>query len=53
MEANSASVFKSYLRMLLLQLKDLQEADEEDDREKVKKKLKKLIEDTQSGIEDG
>lgn len=46
------SVFKSYLRRLLQDLKDLREAMENNDIEKVKKIVDNLIEDTQKGIED-
>ena len=46
------SVFKSYLRRLLQDLKDLREALENNDIEKVKKIVDNLIEDTQKGIED-
>lgn len=46
------SVFKSYLRRLLQDLKDLQEAVNNNDTEKAKKILSNLIEDTQKGIED-
>jgi primosomal protein N'' len=46
------SVFKSYLRRLLQDLKDLKEAAEKEDLEKVKELVNKLIEDTQKGIED-
>ena len=46
------SVFKSYLRRLLQDLKDLREALENNDTEKVKKIVDNLIEDTQKGIED-
>ena len=51
-EENSLSVFKSYLRLLLQELKDLKEANEKGDREKVSKIIDKLISDTQAGIED-
>ena len=46
------SVFKSYLRRLLQDLKDLQEVLDDEEYEKAKKMLDKLIDDTQSGIED-
>ena len=46
------SVFKSYLRRLLQDLKDLREAIDNNDTEKVKKIVDNLIEDTQKGIED-
>lgn len=51
-EENSMSVFKSYLRRLLQDLKDLREAANQNDLEKVKELIDKLIEDTQRGIED-
>ena len=46
------SVFKSYLRRLLQDLKDLKEAADKEDLEKVKELVDKLIIDTQKGIED-
>ncbi len=52
MEDNTVSVFKSYLRMLLEHLKELQRAVENKDEKKIKEILDKLIKDTQSGIED-
>ena len=46
------SVFKSYLRRLLQDLKDLKEALNGEDKEKVEKMVDQLIDDTQKGIED-
>ena len=46
------AVFKSYLRMLILELKELKEALKEKDYEKAEKLLDVLIDDTQKGIED-
>ena len=46
------SVFKSYLRRLLQDLKDLKEALRNKEYEKAEKMTDKLIEDTQIGIED-
>ena len=46
------SVFKSYLRRLLQDLKDLQLALKNKEYDKAEEMTKKLIEDTQSGIED-
>lgn len=46
------SVFKSYLRRLLQDLKDLKEALNSKEYEKAEKMVDKLIDDTQSGIED-
>lgn len=46
------SVFKSYLRRLLQDLKDLREAIDNNEIDKVKKIVDNLIEDTQKGIED-
>ena len=46
------AVFKSYLRMLILELKELKEALKEKDYEKAEKLLDVLISDTQKGIED-
>ncbi len=52
LEENSMSVFKSYLRGLLDELKDINDAHEKKDEEKVKELLKRLIDNTQKGIED-
>lgn len=46
------SVFKSYLRSLMRDLKDLQEAIRKKDIEKAEKLINNLIEDTQQDIED-
>ena len=46
------SVFKSYLRGLLQDLKDLREALKSKDSEKVESMVDRLIDDTQKGIED-
>ena len=46
------SVFKSYLRRLLHDLKELQKTQASGDEEKAKELLDNLIEDTQKGIED-
>ena len=46
------SVFKSYLRRLLQDLKDLKEALKNGEYEKAEKFTDKLIEDTQKGLED-
>lgn len=46
------SVFKSYLRRLLQDLKDLKETIKSGDTEKAEKLADQLIEDTQKGIED-
>lgn len=46
------SVFKSYLRRLLQDLKDLKEALKNKNYEKAEEMADKLIEDTQKGIED-
>lgn len=46
------SVFKSYLRRLLQDLKDLKEALRNKEYEKAEKMTDKLIEDTQKGSED-
>lgn len=45
-------VFKSYLRRLLYDLKELRDVLQKGDREKADKLLEVLIEDTQKGIED-
>ena len=49
---NEMSVFKSYLRRLLQDLKDLKETLKNKDYEKAAKMVDDLIEDTQRGIED-
>lgn len=46
------SVFKSYLRRLLQDLKDLREAMKNKEYEKAETMVEKLIDDTQKGIED-
>lgn len=46
------SVFKSYLRRLLQDLKDLREAIKNGDYEKAEEMTERLIDDTQKGIED-
>lgn len=46
------SVFKSYLRRLLQDLKDLKETLKNGDVEKAKMMIDRLIDDTQKGIED-
>lgn len=47
------SVFKSYLRNLLQDLKDVKEAIPDlEENEEAKKLLDRMIKDTQSGIED-
>lgn len=46
------SVFKSYLRRLLQDLKDLKEVIKAKDYEKAESMIDKLIDDTQKGIED-
>lgn len=51
-EENNMSVFKSYLRGLLEDLKDLKEAIEDKNFERAEKLVDKLIDNTQKGIED-
>lgn len=51
-EENNMSVFKSYLRRLLQDLKDLKIALKNKEYEKADNMLDKLIDDTQKGIED-
>lgn len=46
------SVFKSYLRRLLQDLKDLKEALKSKDYDKAESMVDCLIDDTQKGIED-
>ena len=52
MKDYTMSVFKSYLRRLLQDLKDLKETLREKEYEKVERMVDKLIDDTQKGIED-
>lgn len=52
MGENEMSVFKSYLRRLLQDLKDLKETLEKKDFDKAEKLIDNLIDDTQKGIED-
>lgn len=52
MEENTLSVFKSYLRRLLQDLKDLKETLKDKDYEKAEGMIDNLINDTQKGIED-
>ena len=52
MEENDLSVFKSYLRLLLQELKSLKAAVDDKNYDKVTEIVDKLIEDTQKGIED-
>lgn len=51
-EKEQLSVFKSYLRRLLKDLKDLQKALENDDKVTAKEIIDNLVEDTQKGLED-
>ena len=46
------AVFKSYLRRLIRDLKDIKEALKSKDYEKLEKLIDDLIEDTQKDIED-
>ena len=46
------SIFKSYLRRLLQDLKDLKETLKKQEYDKAEKMVDCLIDDTQSGIED-
>lgn len=46
------SVFKSYLRRLLQDLKDVKETIKKNDYQKAEVMIDKLIDDTQKGIED-
>lgn len=46
------SVFKSYLRGLLRTLIELKEANKSGDNARVEELIQKLIDDTQSGLED-
>ena len=51
-EKEELSVFKSYLRALLQDLKDIKAANDAGDRELVNKLVTRLIDNTQAGIED-
>lgn len=51
-EVEEMSVFKSFLRSLMRQLKALEKALLENDTQKAKKIVSEIIEDTQKGIED-
>lgn len=46
------SVFKSYLRQLIRQLKALKKADEEGNKEEVTRIIDELLKDAQDGLED-
>ena len=46
------SIFKSYLRRLLQDLKDIQNALQNKEYDKAEEMTRKLIEDTQAGIQD-
>ncbi len=46
------SVFKSYLRQLIRQLKALKEANETGDNESVRRIIDELLKDAQDGLED-
>lgn len=46
------SVFKSYLRQLIRQLKALKAAHDAGDEEAVKRIIAELLEDAQNGLED-
>ena len=52
MEDNSPIIFKSYLRRLLQDLNDIQDAIKNKDYDDAGKKLDKLIVDTQRDIEE-
>lgn len=46
------SVFKSYLRQLIRQLEELDEAEQKGDMEKLRKIIKQLLKDAKDGLED-
>ena len=46
------SVFKSYLRQLIRQLKALQRAQENGNKEEVERIISELLKDAQDGLED-
>ena len=52
MEENNLPVFKSYLRQLIVRLKELKKALEADDKDRALEIVDQLILDTQAGIED-
>ena len=52
MRNEDMSVFKSYLRRLLQDLKDLEKVLKDKEYEKADKMVETLINDTQKGIED-
>lgn len=51
-EVEEMAVFKSFLRSLMRQLKELEKALENGDTDKAKSIVEAVIEDTQKGIED-
>ncbi len=46
------SVFKSYLRQLIRQLKALKKAEEERNKDEVRRIIEELLKDAQDGLED-
>lgn len=52
MEVSYMSVFKSYLRQLIRQLKALKKANEEGNSAEVKRIIDELLKDAQDGLED-
>lgn len=46
------SVFKSYLRQLIRQLKALKKAEQDGNREEVERIIDELLKDAQDGLED-
>lgn len=46
------SVFKSYLRLLIRQLKALKKAEEEGNKDEVRRIIEELLKDAQDGLED-
>lgn len=52
MEENEMAVFKSYLRRLIRDLKDIKKALDNEDMKEAKRLINELIEDTQKDIED-
>lgn len=46
------SVFKSYLRQLIRQLKALKKAEEEGNKEEIRRIIDELLKDAQDGLED-
>lgn len=46
------TIFKSYLRLLIRRLEDLEKANNADDSEEVKRLISELLKDAKDGLED-